>query len=170
LRDLWHCAGLRVGSRPEVTGKTLLAERMEVLLMSMTRKAGILVALPMVLAVTSGAATSPTLTYHGVFDPNYTVTSGCLTPAGQVASGVWNVQVPNPDGETASAQLMIQVNGKIKVRGSAKLVLVGSATEDTFVAIQSGQEILTFSLHGEAFIYQVTYGACVITFNGHPTH
>ncbi len=137
--------------------------------MAMTRKAGTLLALPVVLAAVSGAATNPTLNYHGVFDPDYTVTSGCHTPPGLVASGVWNVQIPDPHGGTASAELMIHLDGKTAVRGNAKLVLVGTATEDSFVA-RTDPALLTFSLNGDAFTYHVAYDTCTITYNGHPTH
>jgi hypothetical protein len=141
---------------------------MEVMLMAITRKTGTLLALPLVLTALSGAATSPTLTYHGVFDPEYTVAGNCGTPADRVASGVWNVQIPNPDGATASAELMIHLDGKTDVRGSAKLVLVES-TEDGFVA-RTEPPLLTFSLDGDAFTYEVSFGTCHITYNGHATH
>ena len=138
--------------------------------MAITRRAGTIVALPVLLTALSGAATSPTLNYHGVFDPNYTLAGDCKTPPGLIASGVWNVQIPDPEGKTASAELMIHLNGKTAVRGNAKLVLVGIATEDSFVARTAEAPMLTFSLQGEAFTYQASPGTCVITFKGHPTH
>jgi hypothetical protein len=93
--------------------------------MSMLRKAGMLVALPITVAALSGAATSPTVTYHGFFD------EGSVTCADPMLAemftgaytGIWNVRIPDPQGTVAFVKVNIKLNGEKHANWSDKFVL-----------------------------------------------
>jgi hypothetical protein len=53
-------------------------------------------------------------------------------------------------------------------QGQREVVLV-EFTEDGFVA-RTEPALLTFTLYGAALTYEVAYGTCPFTFNGHTTH
>jgi hypothetical protein len=153
---------------------------MEVGAMTMRRTITALATMPVLLGVLGAAASTPALTFHGVFD-SYTLadTGGCHLPSPPApTTGVWNVQVPDPNGRSGLAELMIQVGGRMAVVGNVKpLALQGPVTDSSFDTLWTngrpaddpGFLSLAFTLDGEQFTYEVTHSGCVITFVGHET-
>ena len=93
--------------------------------MSMLRKVGLLIALPITVGALSGAATSPTVTYHGFFDKGAAV---CVDPMLQQVftgsyTGIWNVRIPDPEGTVAVVKVNIKLNGEKHANWSDKFVL-----------------------------------------------
>jgi hypothetical protein len=102
------------------------------------RRMALAIAVPMVAVSLSGAATNPTVTYHGVFDlgratdlldPSASCMGGMFD--GQY-SGVWNIQIPDPEGSVAFVQVTIKLEGRPHAVWRDKFVM--DPTSDGFIA------------------------------------
>lgn len=106
--------------------------------MKRSRRMLLAVAVPMVAASLSGAATNPTVTYHGVFDLGRATDLGDPSASCMGGlfdgnySGVWNVQIPDPQGSVAFIQVTIKLDGPRHAAWRDKFVM--TPTSDGFMA------------------------------------
>jgi hypothetical protein len=81
--------------------------------MTTMRRIGQFAAIPIAVIALSGAATNPTVTYHGVFDDTAQLSSTC-PPMFETEgwSGVWNLQLKNTEiGTPVMVQMNLKFNG-----------------------------------------------------------
>lgn len=148
--------------------------------MSMTRTAGIALALPVALTALTGAGANPTLTYHGHFDDYVVRTGGCHFDDGIPFTGVWTVRVPDPTGKIAwlNFQSRMDWGGRPTMfMFEHESAVLTSASRSGFSAYTTselwgmpGDKVLTFTLDGVGrFVYQYhdKETGCVIDFTGH---
>jgi hypothetical protein len=70
------------------------------------------VALPLVAVSLTGAATDPTVTYHGVFDRGDLEGTCTLLFPGDDWSGVWNLQLRAPSGSPLNVKVTLKYEGR----------------------------------------------------------
>ncbi len=154
--------------------------------MEKLRKAGMLVVLPLTVTALSGAATAPTVTYHGTFDEGAAVCADQeLTDMFTgVYTGIWNVRIPDPKGSVAYVKVNIKLNGEKHANWKDQFVLV-KASPGTFSATKivlwttnpwdgtefdpPAKDVLTMSLdaHGDfTYVLDSEVMGCVGTMTG----
>lgn len=81
--------------------------------MTTMRRIGQFAAIPIAVIALSGAATNPTVTYHGIFDDTAELSSTCPTMFKEVGwSGVWNLQLKTTEiGTPVMVQMNLKYNG-----------------------------------------------------------
>lgn len=157
--------------------------------MAIKRKAGMLLALPVVVTALAGAAQDPTLTYHGYFDDYSVSGEACQSMAGLEFDGVWTVRVPDRKGDVAWLNFQSRMDFPWGGRPTMFMfehesVVLTRATETGFSAYTTsalwgmpGDKELNFTLSADGrFTY--TYvsftgignqrvAQCTVDFNGH---
>jgi hypothetical protein len=111
-----------------------------------SRRMALAVAVPMVGVALSGAAPNPTVTYHGVFDLGIAtdLESGAPCMGGMfdgLYSGVWNIQVPDPEGAVAFVKVTIKLDGRPHAVWRERFVM--DPTPDGFTA----ERTTVFTVH-----------------------
>jgi hypothetical protein len=146
--------------------------------MTRMRRIPLLATVPIAVVALSGAATSPTVTYHGVFDSTAVLSANC--PAMLTSedwSGVWNLQLKDED---VGSPVLMQMNLKFDGRPHAVFRLpFSTVSPGSGLQLQSVQDPAPGD-HGEVALGEdgtFTYTRalhndvwdCSATFNGHLT-